>query len=229
MKTLIWREYRLNLLSVIAGASLLLIPYLFTAVAIFGLSKESMSWHEIAQHFGFAAVMSCWLSQLMVAFLGGNAFAGERADRSAEFMAYLPISRERRLASKLILSAAIIGVIWAINMVVIAILAEYRPGDLIEAFGLTAATGVVLFGVAWLISALQSSPTFAVCGGLATPMVTWMGLWMMYSLAENIAPEAVQSLDYYRTILNSYIVISLVLGTLGFIIGMRYFLKRVEP
>ncbi len=44
---------------------------------------------------------------------GANAIARERADRSAEFLAYLPISRVRILASKAALPLAVVSVVWA--------------------------------------------------------------------------------------------------------------------
>ena len=103
MKWLLWREYRLNRLLLMTGATLLLLPY---AIALFDLgwdawwgSSQSPRAENAARRFEVAAFFSIVISQLTLALLGGNAIAGERADRSAEFLAYLPVSRWRRLAA----------------------------------------------------------------------------------------------------------------------------------
>ena len=58
------------------------------------------------------------LSQLTVALLGGNAIAGEAADCSAEFIAYLPLSRPRLLAGKLSLAFSAAVSIWGPNLLI---------------------------------------------------------------------------------------------------------------
>ncbi len=85
MKSLLWREYRRNRLLMLSGAVLVALPYLI-AFAV--------------NDFYVMANWSLGLSNMMAALLGGNAIAGETADRSAEFLAYLPVSRLQRFFSK---------------------------------------------------------------------------------------------------------------------------------
>ena len=63
----------------------------------------------------------------MLALLGGNSIAGERVDRSAEFLAYLPVSRGRILASKLLVALAAVPLIWLPNLVILAITGAVEP------------------------------------------------------------------------------------------------------
>ena len=58
--------------------------------------------------------MSLAASQLLLAVMGGAAIAGERADRSAEILAYLPAGRMRRLIFKLAIVATTAATGWAV-------------------------------------------------------------------------------------------------------------------
>ena len=90
MNWLLWREYRRNRWILAAGAAGVVLPYIIAVM--FDVNRSS----------GFigAFFLSCVFSQMTVALLGGNAVAGERADRSAEFIAYLPLRRSSTFASK---------------------------------------------------------------------------------------------------------------------------------
>ena len=103
MKWLLWREYRLTRLIRIVGAVLMVLPYVGALVLLVAASWASEppaiggpSPSRAVVLFGGGALYSILLSLLTLTFLGGNAFAGERADRSAEYLAYLPLSRLRR-------------------------------------------------------------------------------------------------------------------------------------
>ena len=99
MNWLLWREYRLNRPILIVGAFLLLLPHVIVAILLWrGVQIPA----ENQPHpFCGTAFYSIAISQLTVLILGANAIAGERADRSAEYMVYLPVSRSRRLLAKL--------------------------------------------------------------------------------------------------------------------------------
>ena len=104
-------------------------------------------------------------SALTVALLAGNAFAGERADRSVEFLDYLPLERTHLLASKLLLCFGTITVLCMIDLLVLAQTATNRQvgfGELVS----ISSIAVLVFGVNWLVSSLQSSPALATVSGL---------------------------------------------------------------
>ena len=72
---LVWKDYRVNRLVFITALVLLVFPYLFAAVLL---------WRGIAREpdvFLGASLYALGLLQLTLAFMGGNAIAGERADQ----------------------------------------------------------------------------------------------------------------------------------------------------
>jgi len=138
MKWLLWKDYRNNRMVVIAALVFLLAPYLgaliVSCLQVFRWHEDSQVWGE---NFAGASVLSLIVSQLSIALIGGNAIAGERVDRSAEFQASLPISRKTILCSKLLLALAIVVVIWVTDATTLICLSN-RPR------GFTAQETVVL-------------------------------------------------------------------------------------
>ena len=230
MKWLLWREYRFSRLVLIAGTALLLLPYAIAGIVVcWPWRPEEVRVPNPGEALFGAAIYSLALSQFTLALLGGNAIAGERADRSAEFLAYLPLSRQRRLAAKLCLALAAVALIWGLNLSVLQFplrftMARINPREyafLLWLFGYTAITGLTFFGVAFLISSLQSSPTFAVCGGVVSPIAVFMMLYTPAWFRE------VPNFDRYARI--GYPVICPIVAVVCFSIGTWYYLRRVEP
>lgn len=233
MKWLLWREYRLNRLILVTGAVLLLLPYLGAVIVLCWVPEPLViGGPPICNAMvasGFASIYSIVLSQLTLALLGGNAFAGERADRSAEFMAYLPLSRRKRLVGKLSLSLSTAVLIWGVNLLVLLLLLctaapslPPKTGAHWGEFGYyVAITGLLFFGVGWLVSSLQSSPTFAVCAGMITPFL------VVNILAATAWVYDIASLQPITEI--GYAVTCPVLAVACFSIGTWYYLHRVEP
>ena len=238
MKWLLWREHRLNRLVLVAGAVLLLLPYAIALGVVWWASDPlaigppraigAPSPPNACVAFGGAAIYSIILSVLTLTFLGGNAIAGERADRSTEFLAYLPVSRLRRLAAKLVLTLSTAVSIWGANLLVLVILvstasewAQGRPDNSLIMLGFVAVTSLLSFSVAWLVSSLQSSPTFAVCSGLIAPWLLVIGLQGAASIYDPL---------YFGPIVAvGYAVACPALAVVCFSIGTWYYLRRVEP
>lgn len=244
MKWLLWREYRLNRLILVSGAVILLLPYL----AVLGIWLWMLAYihitagrslpfpepHGIMPRLLFgAAAYSLALSQLTLALLGGNAMAGERADRSAEFMAYLPVSRSKRVAAKLILAGCAAVAIWGFSFAMASLILGASSDLRTRAFDrhaieaavvfatYAAITGATFFGVGWLISSFQSSPTFAACGGLITPFLVVAGLQAVALLCEPRFNGPIVG--------GGYAIICLLLTWFGLSAGTAYFIRRVEP
>jgi ABC-type transport system involved in multi-copper enzyme maturation permease subunit len=215
MKSLLWREFRLNRVILILGAICLVLPYLITTIGVLWPRDFEVTPEDMTRFFVGAAIGSYGFSQLTIVLLGANAFAGERVDRSTEFMAYLPVSRERRLVTKLILAAIATAVIGGVNLLVLIGLNLSRgrtglPED--STLGYTAITGFVMFCVGWFISSIQSSPAFAVCAALVTPILIILGLQITTWAS-----------------MTWYVGISLALSAVCFTLGTWYYLKRLEP
>jgi ABC-type transport system involved in multi-copper enzyme maturation permease subunit len=233
MKWLFWKEYRQNRVVFIALAVMLVVPHLFGA-AIFVI--KTMYYHEYLAEglrgilFG-ASLYSLGLSQVALALIGGNVIAGERADRSAEFQAYLPLSRQRILGGKLLVVLTVAAVIWTINpLIMLSLMGSlFRPGDINYSFFVQitaniAITGVAFFGVAWLLSSVLSSSTISVVAGLVAPVVIWSGIcFVNYLIQGDVwSPNTQYVLQW------SYWSICLAVSVICFVAGTWIFLRRVE-
>lgn len=227
MKWLLWREYRLNRLILTVAAFLMLVPYLVVLIT-FCVTKVNLPSHvpPWAAAIGGAAYYSVILNQLTLALLGGNAFAGERRDGSAEFMAYQPVSRGQRVASKLLLVLITCGIIWSANALVMALVWPYLNHGLTDEaiWGclFVLLTGLAFFGVAWLVSSFQSSATFAVAAGLIAPfllvaVLQFVAWWLNWEVIDQ------------RAVATGYAIGCGVLALISFPIGTAYYLRRIEP
>jgi ABC-type transport system involved in multi-copper enzyme maturation permease subunit len=228
MKWLLWRECRLNMLILGVAAFLLVVPYIIAVTTVLVVGAENLvtrisPW---AAALAAAAGYSLVLNQLTFALLGGNAFAGERADGSAEFMAYQPVSRARRLACKLLLVLIVAVVIWGMNALVgVALFPHLGHRGVEHAIvfcGYVAVTGLTFFCVSWFVSAIQSTPTYAVAVGLIVPFllvatlqfIAWVTRWDL--------------LNQYGVAIG-YVIGCLICACVSFLLGTQYFLRRIEP
>ncbi len=227
MKWLLWKEYRANRLVLIVGAVLLLVPYaILLSMALRGIFHCNLT--EICLLLCGGAAYSVGISQLTLALLGGNMIAGERVDRSAEFLAYLPIPRGKALASKLTLVGLTVALVWIPNLLVFLLartgvsekwLTSLRFEVIGSAIFHEAITGAVFFSVAWLLSSMLESPTFSICGGLVTPVLIITVILLVgwrFGMTEGMVSPW-------------YMGISLVLAPACFVAGTWYYLRRVEP
>ena len=107
---------------------------------------------------------------LIFGLLAGNAIAGERADRSAEFVAYLPIQRWRTLASKQFLALMILTAFLSFQILFALVFlrqpglgALYKPWPMVG----FVSTFFAAYGISWLFAVAQSSAVIAGSMGLA--------------------------------------------------------------
>jgi ABC-type transport system involved in multi-copper enzyme maturation permease subunit len=226
MTALLWKDYRLNRGVLLLGITLLLGPYVAAfAIALHGHWPSLPPAEEWSVLLLTASLFSLVLSQLTLVTLAGNSIASERADRSAEFLTYLPPSRLQILASKVLLALLAAAVIWAVNLFVAEFVvpalgtSPVHSADNLAPRSMLAAAAVMLFGAGWLGSAVLDSPAIATSLGigatLAVPflLVTMLGLF-------GSPPD---DLKHWS------IITCLTLGTLGFVGGSVYYLRRVEP
>lgn len=220
MRALIWKEFRLCWPILLLGGILLAFPY-----AVF-LGQDGHHWRS-----GFHAdsvidscVGSVFIAMFTLAVLGGNAVAGERNDRSAEFLACLPVSRAKNLASKLmwpvITMVSIIGVnacvLYSLN-VTIEDFTMFRVG---ASLVIAATICCLSFSAAWMCSSCFRSPTFAVAGGLVSPLLLIVilgGVWKVF-FGSGAGPSNIV-----------FVRVGLTVAGIFFAAGCFHYLRRVEP
>ncbi len=226
MNWVLWREYRLNRWILVLGAVSLLLPY---ATAVFFVWVEPVFDGVVpsaSDLFGGAIVFSFAATQLALAILGGNSIAGERADRSAEFVAYLPVPRTRRLRAKWTLALSLLIVSWGVSSLASGILMlvdpEFVPNPEFWGYVLAAlcfgATSLAVYGLCWLISSYASNPALAVVGGVMTPALAILTVLSTTVSESNILVW-----------LTVYAIVSLAVACLCLWTGTRHYLNRIEP
>ena len=233
MTELVWKEYRQNRLIVCVLFILLMLPYLFLGFAYWKWGDRFVPTAESERLFPWivASLYSLGISQLAIALIGGNAIAGERVDRSAEFQCYLPISRRRIFAAKMLLFLTMASAIWLPNAAILWYChpesATHRFESMDQATVLRvclniATTGLTFFCVAWCVSSIIKSPTFAICAGLVTPLIVIMGIVMVveYGYECRVTDDLMEY--WFRWICLS-------LSSICFLLGSWLFLRRVEP
>ena len=223
LKTLLWKDFRQHGKFLVACGVLFLVPYV---IAVFTLIANQMSEYPAKEWISFfhaASVANAMLAAVLIAFIAGNAIAGERADRSAEFLAYLPIDRKTAVLSKVITALGICVALLAVMTVIAWILApshgrgssEVSPGDT----GVFLSTAIAMFGVAWFFSSFARTPTIAAGVGVAFPVCFGFTCLFFSEL------ESMQKTDMGTV----YMVVSLAVGLSCFAAGVVHYLRRVEP
>lgn len=227
MKTLLWKDYRQGRKVLLGAAALVLLPYAvglsFSCTAEFGPGRFS---DRLARAMTIMSGCGLFLAAGMAAFIAGNALAGERADRSAEFAGYLPIARGRSLLSKLMVAVASCAALQLVNVVLYVLAnpsAVHDAAPQISFLIIVIKCSSLLFGVAWLISSFSSSPAMAAAAALAALMVLTSVCFRMeyYSDWRRMAPGG--------SWLNGVPTFCVVIGLACFIAGCIYYLRRVEP
>lgn len=142
----------------------------------------------------FASWIAVHVSVFLLPMIAANSLAGERADRSAEFIAPLPVSRAVRLMAKVVLLAAVAIALWAPMLVVASLLRssqlvkaeDYRSG--LELLGMIATFAILTTALAWLLAGWIESPVIAAVMAIAIPVAV---PWAMFSLqAPFLAPAS---------------------------------------
>lgn len=223
LRALMWKDFHHQGGFLVATAVVLVIPFVIALVA---LIVNQLGPHAVAEwirYFYVASVADCALAVVLVAFFAGNAVAGERSDRSAEFTAYLPIGRKASVASKALVALGISAALLGIFMILVFVTTGVDPGGprpvAARELSVLMATSGMIFGLAWLVSSFTRSATYAAASGLATPVCIGVTLGLLSEV------EAMRSVDLGLV----YLVLCPVIGLGGLIAGAVYYVRRVEP
>jgi ABC-type transport system involved in multi-copper enzyme maturation permease subunit len=226
MRSLLWKDYRLARPLLVFAVSVLGIIYLLGAAMEIKSSwprlPEAKSWGGMLVAYGTVAL---YLSGCITGLLGGHAIACERADRTAHFLAYLPPTKTRILASKLIVAGVAIAILWAWLLVSVRVMAPRLTGESTD-FNSTmfSATGglqmcALTFGVGWLASAVCESTLVPIILALSSPVVVGLAVLTVCDL-----------LGIPRFEMGKFSgPLSACIGAIAFVLGTWRYYKRVEP
>ncbi len=220
-RMLLWKDYHQQRRLLLGAGGLLAAPYVIAVVLCVGdlVSNGRMDADWIMLIVG-ASVMSFFLSEMVMAFVAGHAIAGERGDRSAEFVVYLPIQRAAGIASKAVVAGGPCLLLWGVNFAVayIAIGQKPRMGSMLDVLVLTVPAALLIFGASWLCSSVMRSPSTATIYGLGLATVYLGAMALLYQVTD-IPRPAVETLHF---------VLSPLLGLGCFVAGVLHLRRRVE-
>ena len=215
---LLWREYRLNRLILVTGGVLVLLPMVVATVFKYDRTTDFYPAWAASTLFGY----------LTVAMLAGNAIAGERADRSAEFVAYLPLARWHRLASKLILFLITFIAIWAVTFWGANQLTLPAETAHIVDLRVFVINVLVTYSIGWLFTSFLSSPTYASVVAGSSLVVVLLALALVAHIL-GLPMHQIDNSDAHETLIQWYAMIGLPLAIVCFSMGTWNYLRRADP
>jgi ABC-type transport system involved in multi-copper enzyme maturation permease subunit len=223
--TLVRKDWRLNRVPLIGLTLLTVIGYsIVTAIYLWSRYDSAKRGAILAASFadilqaGAAFGMSCTI--LVAAAFGAVAFAQERREGWADFLAVVPATRMNIIASKLIAALACILPFCCLNLCASAICDHYSPAihpQGVEDTLLTTLTAVTVFGFAWLLSTFMKSDALAACSAL-----------IIVALSSALATLACYHIDVAATevVLVSGAAVCAAATIIG---GSAYYCRRVAP
>ena len=170
--------------------------------------------------------MSAFLSQFALALLAGDIIACERADRSAEFLAFQGVSRAKVITSKAILcllAFVAINAVMVVTREAILLMSDDYPTRPPRwyvwsvQFG-AAATGLAFWGCSWLLSSFLDRPVIAVIFGIPVPA-------LVGSVLSRADWEGLPGSTYWYC----YGATCVTIGAIAFVAGTWYYVRRKEP
>jgi hypothetical protein len=222
LRALIWKDVLANRFPLLLAAALFAASY--GVALILGSLDPSLSalppGRRLFTVLFAGSLASHAVAQLSLAVLSGNLIAVERADRSAEFLAYLPPSRSMVLRAKASL-LAFTAILLFLLPLAIGGLAGWISGSLqgdgfrrsMLNVGSISAIGFCGSGIGWLGSCCLQSNAVAILFAILTPWI----LAILVSVSGGAESPAI------------LVAANLSLGLAGFLFGTRHYLHRVEP
>lgn len=225
---LLRKDLRICRLPIVTGVASLIGSFVLALLIASSASTEplwsepsAMAWALALKH---GSTFTAILCQATFAMIGGTIIATERADRSAEFLAYLPPSRWQLLRSKMIVFLGAFGIVWGICIAadLLSHWLDNRVAAAVTSIPLTAIApiGIISAGIGWCASAKFDNTGPAVGLAFASPIAVvgaiqgmrWAFDW----------PSDSNFADVFA-------VSCWTLGIACFLLGSIYYLRRVEP
>jgi len=192
-------------------------------IRVSSMSSEGMR-RQILGAIDAASRFAALFAELVAAAFGGMAIAGERADRTADFIALLPVTRIQVALSKWLVSLLMLGICLGFHLLIAVSNTVYgfrvNPSQLLVAYEILTCGTFCLFGVAWLFSAftksgpISASLSYAVV--LATTMLTFTVVHGHNGVSDKESAIAIA-------------MVTTMIGVAGIFVGTIYYLRRIAP
>jgi ABC-type transport system involved in multi-copper enzyme maturation permease subunit len=224
MLALLKKDWRLNRVPIIGGGLLIAVPYLFVIPVL--LTSNSNNSGVVYEDLMAVSIIATALNVAIAAVFGGTAFALERRERSADFLALLPITRGKIIASKMLIGIGIPAIYFTINVIIAAAAqnqghpAKFEIRDTFLAHASAAILMLMAFGIGWCLSSFLSSPAISASIAIGI-MLAWPALYLLVTALFKSPLGAVST-----TIIA---ITPILIGVLGVAVGSINYLKRVEP
>ena len=232
-----WRVYR----TVIVGTAVLAVaPYVFGLLLQWMFQpNRGVAARDYLEVVLLSASFGMFVAVLLAAVYGGAAFAAERRDRTAEFVAMLPVSRWHAAASKAVLSFACLLATWGLHYLaatashhLAGAQAVVEPTIAHDAVEIVLPVMLLTFGLAWLLSSAIESPAIAAVAAIAAAV----GLLLVTLFAARYAAyvwsmveKETLSLDFNIYVRPASQAMSVGVGLLALLAGTAYYARRVRP
>jgi ABC-type transport system involved in multi-copper enzyme maturation permease subunit len=184
-----------------------------------------------------ASAVACMLTSLLASAFGGISIAGERTDRTADFLAMLPVTRTQIILSKWTASLLMLGgsallysLVGSISLYIGTIRIRTSPQTIGDQMTPELALNVVcwigftlsLFGIAWLLSTFIQSGPIAACISIAASLaaVALLGIILGGNHYIHHGDDEVT---------RGIALLTLVIGLASLICGALYYRRRIAP
>jgi ABC-type transport system involved in multi-copper enzyme maturation permease subunit len=210
-----WRFFRLPMLALlITGAGC----YALVSASMLFMQPGESSPQAISSGAGIAIA----LTAMIASAFGGMAIAGERADRTSDFMALLPVTRFQMLLSKWLVSLMLLGGSAMFHaFIAFYVLHLDQQTITIWSHGLTLSVGLTFsfFGIAWLFSSFTKSGPISACIAIAITL----GSTVLVSLSF----EGHNHSEFIVTMTTA--ATTAAIGMISLACGTVYYLRRIAP
>jgi hypothetical protein len=238
MLALLRKDWRLNRAIVIACLVTSVVPYVFTVCNVWvdNTRYQAIGAGAYVDALRLAAEASLVITVTLAAAFGGLPFAGERRERTAEFLGMLPVSRGAILASKLIVPLVCLAVLIGTQLLVLAganrlsVWMSNREEDVYVPAVLSVGYAAGLFGLGWALSVFLRSAAIAasVAVGVGVAMFFGMLEWGERG-ARIIRHQWLPDADRGATALSVMAATAVLIGGVAMVVTSLYYRRRVEP
>lgn len=238
VRALLKKDLHVFRLPMITAAMLSVVPYMLSLLYRAVMPTGPYPAEPYLAFVFFAAIVSLVLAALVAAAMGGVAFAVERRDRTAEFLAMLPVSRWAIVRSKLLVAAATLTTCVGMHVLVIvgcllwpSLREKPLPdeSEIYSALGFAAVAAFTLFAVGWALSIFIDSPAIAatlsgVVGfALAFGATDWVEKLIRYFRWDELIKHHAEGLSYFIVA-----ALSVVLGIVAIWLSSWHYVRRFK-